>query len=79
MAVNLNDVARRITIAEGGIITSGIGQAKEFMKLMIDDMTAEYTLYEIVMMLRKHGQIDGLDTKAERENFKKFLEERYIC
>ena len=78
MVVNLNEVARRVTLEEGLNINQPIGQVKETIKILIDDLTNQYELYDIIMMLRKHGSIEGLDTKAEREKLRNFLDEMNI-
>lgn len=78
MPVNLNDVAREVTLREGGKESISIAQVKEVIRHFIDVITEDNDLYDTVMCLRKHGNVGCLETKSERQKFKDFLDENDI-
>ncbi len=53
MTINLNGVARRVTIKEGGVVVLPIGQVKEVIKLFIEDLVHEgYPASEILKLFK---------------------------
>ena len=53
MAVNLNDLAKRVTLAEGKKINLSIGQVKEVIRLTLIEL-AKLELVELAQVLRRY-------------------------
>lgn len=75
--VNLNKVAVEICEREGGHVNLPIAQVKEVMRHFIDVLT-EHDLYDVILCLNRHGEIEGIDTRKKQRKLKNFLEKEVI-
>jgi len=53
MAVNLNDLAKEITLKEGKAKNMSIAQVKEVMKITLEEL-AEMDMLELAKVLKKY-------------------------
>jgi len=51
--VNLNDLAKKITLAEGKKVNLSIAQVKEVIKLTLQEVT-NLSIYQIAELLRRY-------------------------
>jgi hypothetical protein len=68
-----------VTLREGKKVSLPIGQVKEVIRHFIDVVTDDNELYDIIICLRKHGTIDGLDKGERRKELKGYLSYWGIC
>lgn len=62
--MNLNDIAREVTLQEGKEISLPIGQVKEVMKLMLEELGSESDI-EILRLVNKYREADDFYKKKE--------------
>lgn len=54
MRVNMNDVARDVTLAEGGSVEISIAQVKEVLKEFLILVGRQYSDYEILELVNRY-------------------------
>ena len=52
--INLNSLAREVTLKEGGKKSLGIGQVKEVMKLLFTELSNNYNASQILEVIERY-------------------------
>lgn len=53
--INENDLAREISVEEGGLVNLPIGQVKEVQKILLEKL-GEFSDYRILTLINKHRE-----------------------
>lgn len=55
MKINENKLAAAVTRSEGGAVNLPIGQVKEVIRLVLDELAGEYAMSEVVDLIERHA------------------------